>query len=104
MDDYIKREDALEAIRKAPIAFLGTRLECEDLINDIPAADAVKRRHGRWIEERFLLYDGSVGYVLKCSFCDETFTETDVTIPPKEYPFCPACGASMENFWMKINN
>lgn len=57
MGDYIKREDALEAIRNAPIAFLGTRIACEDLVIDIPAADVVeqKRGHGRLIDADALL-------------------------------------------------
>ena len=114
MEDYIKREDAITELRKRvhrftvadEIGCTGTVKWSEEVIYEtsamnglmsIPAADVVKRRHGRWIEERFLLYGGSIGYTLTCSYCDETFTETDVTIPPKEYPFCPACGASMEN-------
>lgn len=39
MVEYIKREDALNAIRKSPISNMSTRLFCIDAIADIPAAD-----------------------------------------------------------------
>ena len=43
MAEYIKREDALNAIRKSPISNMGTRIFCVDAIADIPAADVVPR-------------------------------------------------------------
>lgn len=46
--EYIKREDALNAIRKSPISNMGTRIFCIDAIADIPAADVVERKHGKW--------------------------------------------------------
>ena len=42
MSEYIKREDALNAIRKSPISNMSTRLFCVDAIADIPAADVVE--------------------------------------------------------------
>lgn len=41
--EYIKREDAITAIRKSPISNTGTYLFCLDAIDDIPAADVVPR-------------------------------------------------------------
>lgn len=46
MAEYIKREDALNAIRKSPISNMSTRLFCVDAIADIPAADVVERDEG----------------------------------------------------------
>lgn len=39
MAEYITREDAILAVKKAPISFMGTMIGLLDDIEDIPAAD-----------------------------------------------------------------
>lgn len=99
--EYIKREDALNAIRKSPISNMGTRLFCIDAIADIPAADvvqrelyqralsdvvtlSVERKRGEWIA-----VDPAYGYY-KCSECRK-----GTTFDMKPYNFCPNCGTDM---------
>lgn len=105
MDDYIKREDAIEAIRRSPISNMGTKLFCYDEIGDIPAADVVgrslydhairhavrlstERKTGKWSEE------------YKCSECGYSAVirvEHDGSVVWESAPFnyCPNCGADM---------
>lgn len=88
--EYIKREDALNVIRKSPISNMGTRLFCIDAIADIPAADVVERKHGEWIkaDEGF---DGS----WVCSECMEEYVSVDADFIDYAH-YCPNCGAQME--------
>lgn len=88
MADYIKREDALEALKIArgycPCAY--------EEIKNLPAADVTEVRHGRWIAEtcesvskrnRLIEYR-----VYKCSICGRSNGRIK-----KNY--CPNCGAKM---------
>ena len=80
--EYIKREDALNAIRKSPISNMGTRIFCIDAIADIPAADVVEQKHGKWMEIR--------KGVIPSGYCSECEIWNRVTA------YCPNCGAQME--------
>lgn len=73
MSDYIKREDALNALREYPVTKLKTA------IRRLPSADAAPIRHGRWD------FDMSGAW---CSVCGE-YSEG-------EYHYCPNCGAKMD--------
>ena len=84
MDEYIKREEAINAVRHA----WAKGLEPTQYIEAIPAADVVEVVHGRWedtgIDELDLIYGG-----WKCSACGYIFCGNKTN-------FCPDCGAKME--------
>ena len=87
MDDYIKREDAIDAAagwgdRGLPLAIL------ED-IKTIPAAEVVEVRHGEWVK----VHD-EVCYWLACSVCGEEIPKRFGTDYYTNY--CPNCGAKMD--------
>ena len=107
MAEYIKREDAINAVESLPTwwadegGYYGgmqqprvALLEPEDVINaikNIPSADVVEVKHGEWV-------DGGVDGVgacdieyryNKCSVCGYEYSF------PMKYNFCPNCGADM---------
>lgn len=100
MTDYIRREDALFALRKAErggsMTAL-TRLErAYAEIREMPAADVAEVVHGQWIGEGDGYADGVlVCDVWHCSVCD--YTIDDGTDDPARLPeYCAGCGAKMD--------
>lgn len=106
MTEYIKREDAIDAVldtyyNTPDIDLSGERLEAAIL--NIPAADVATVRHGRWefgkdLPDSF----GSINknkYHLYCSECrNQAFNKTvdnDYDFD-MDTPFCPWCGAKMD--------
>ena len=106
MTEYIKREDAIDAVldtyyNTPDIDLSGERLEVAIL--NIPAADVVEVRYGRWefgkdLPDSF----GSINknkYHLYCSECrNQAFnksTDNDCDFD-MDTPFCPWCGAKMD--------
>ena len=90
MTDYIKREDAINAIERTWIN--GTSLcsadKAEEIIKSLPSADVVERKRGEWINQ-----NSGAFYPMECSSChkppicdDDGYCLTD---------FCPNCGADM---------
>ena len=93
MADYIRRDDALFALRKAErggsMTAL-TRLErAYAEIREMPAADVAEVVHGRWIKDDFLPDD--VNNAEKCSQCGELIGWFG-NLPN----YCPNCGAKMD--------
>ena len=84
MDDYIKREDAIEAAKHA----WAKGLEPLQYIEIIPAADVAPMRHRSIIET---IEDGRMKRIFSC--CGVDFTEMTCWITPN---FCPNCGAKMD--------
>lgn len=86
MDDYISRDAVLELVEPDARPFLAER------IRNIPSADVVERKHGKWIPhiEEDYIGAGQYGYIelLKCSECG--------TLVPNKRNFCHHCGAEME--------
>ena len=100
MTDYIKREDALEAVNSCGI--------CIQKIVDIPAADVVERelyqralsdvvrlsverperKHGEWFDATTLDNE------FICWVCSECRHGADFVDEP--YNYCPNCGARMK--------
>ena len=80
MDEYIKREAAIEAVKHA----WAKGLEPSQYIENIPAANVAPVRHGRW----------EVGYVHDrvCSCCRHPDNDFD----DYAHKFCPHCGAKMD--------
>lgn len=89
MDEYIKREKAIEAVKHA----WAKGLEPSQYIEIIPAADVAPAVHGRWIEPKRLYY-GVKQY--ECSICysDTFWKKHSITV---KYPHCPNCGAIMDD-------
>lgn len=83
MSDYIKREDAVKALRtiKNCVKLFEESIEdCAVTLNDLAsAADVVERKRGKW-----LLQDG-----YRCSVC--LFKLQTTGIPT----YCPNCGSYM---------
>jgi len=83
--EYIDREKAILAVRHA----WAKGLEPTQYIEQIPAADVVEVRHGRWVSVQHKL-------ARVCSVCnrDEPYKFADVDADV--YNYCPNCGAEMD--------
>jgi hypothetical protein len=92
MADYIRREDALFALRKAErggsMTAL-TRLErAYAEIREMPSADVAEVVHAKWIP----FHSEAAGDIQYCSACDIGFDA--------RMDYCPHCGARMDG-WME---
>ena len=107
-EDLIKRSDAIEAMEKLikaegtmdytewdfPTSYKQERINqteaCIDQIRYVPSAD---RPQGSWKED----HNGG-GFKewmdITCSLCGETLH--DIQKLPKDYEYCPFCGARMK--------
>ena len=98
MADYIRREDALFALRKAErggsMTAL-TRLErAYAEIREMPAADVVEVVHGEWLRSDD---DWNSLTTIQCSCCGEEWCfETDDDVSLLNYKHFPNCGAKMD--------
>ena len=79
MIDYIKREDVLRLVEPDARPFLAER------ICNLPSADVVERRVGRW-EKRM-----NIDALTWCSECGWMKHQGD----DRRYNYCPNCGADM---------
>ena len=87
MDEYIKREYAVDAVLDVYYDTPDIDLSCEKFeaaIFKIPPADVAPVRHGRWIEP-FLSDSGNM--CAECSNCHRIRIFDD---------YCSACGAIMD--------
>ena len=97
MDDYIKREDAINTVRNTFTGMTADTLELR--INDIPSADVAPVWHGRWVRgDKITMFDlmGKIAdgryYTCQCcGFMKFVFDEHD-----SQYNYCPNCGAKMD--------
>lgn len=82
MKEYIERAAAIEAIRKYQYPY-----GVEFLLSNIPAADVVEVRHGRWEPGNPI-----------CPVCGENkFKDLDADVWADWQPkFCPNCGTRMD--------
>lgn len=78
MSDYIKREDALSAVKHA----WAKGLEPSQYIEIIPAADVAEVKHEKWIKDE--------GGIVICSNCGEEHCWDEYRAP-----YCDQCGAKM---------
>lgn len=87
MSDYIKREDAISAVKHA----WAKGLEPSQYIEIIPAADVAPVVHAKWIEYPRPHY-------FKCSNCKYTVPYRKAVLHnrEREYNSCPSCGAKMD--------
>jgi hypothetical protein len=97
MAEYIKRADAMEAIRKwcgdcgsaieAVLSVPAARGWEPDGATNLPAADVAQVVHGEWL----LRHEGR-GHYWECSVCHEN----PCIYVTKHTKFCPNCGAKMD--------
>lgn len=98
MADYIRRDDAMFALRKAErggsMTAL-TRLErAYAEIREMPAADVAEVVHGEWLRSDD---DWNSLTTIQCSTCGEEWCfETDDDVSLLNYKYCPNCGAKMD--------
>lgn len=101
MKEYIEREAALETTYEPfTMSMCMTVSECNGMnraremifkqLRDIPAADVVEVRHGKWV------WDGGVGMHYYCSLCHHNAYGNTGEIMDGEYKYCPNCGAKMD--------
>ena len=89
MKEYIERDVVLKHLdecRGTPpeICYsypIFTALKC--FVEDIPAADVVEVRHGKWV-----CLEAEIGF-FACSECDHTILRAKCN-------YCPNCGAKMD--------
>ena len=113
MDEYIKREAAINRIKEYaldvyginlddPLQFAGHGLaenfceglyEATELVDAIPAADVAPVVHGRWIRPHWK----NSNYCCDCSECGGEAMHRDYQWDKNGvYPICPNCGATMD--------
>ena len=88
MTEYIKREDALRAVKHA----WAKGIEPSEYIEDIEAADVAPVVHGQWVTT------DAYPHRLYCPVCFKT------ALPNAEYleqwglcfSYCPSCGAMLD--------
>ena len=94
MDEYIKRESAIEAIMSDPPDAHYQSWYAEK-IKAIPAADVVPVRHGLWEE---MHYEGGIldgTNFDRCSICGYERVFDDPALKTV-FKYCPNCGAKMD--------
>lgn len=80
MAEYIKREAALEIVKRTSGDYASAFAE----LIKLPAADVEPVRHGRWVD------NGSSGFMLSsCSVCGFAYRVCN-------FLYCPHCGAKMD--------
>lgn len=97
MSEYIKREDAIDAVRKAyvdyiPILYGRTQeipLKVDMALTNIPSADVVERKRGEWVSRN------PYWHTAICSNCNKVTMFEDWDGEVLDYNFCPNCGADM---------
>lgn len=86
MDDYIKRQDALNLIENAG-TWGWSKSQMYDEMQAVPAADVASVVHGRWMLKHL-----GAGHYWECSVCHEN----PCIYVTKNTKFCPNCGAKMD--------
>ena len=85
MDEYIKREEAIEAVKHA----WAKGLEPSQYLEIIPAADVAPVLHGRWVEKEKYTF----GIMYDCSLCENRILDNG-----HSWNYCPNCGAIMNSY------
>lgn len=91
MDEYIEREAAIKAIEKADYTLIANDADdCKadylrEIIESVPAADAVPVMHGRWEQTE-------APFMNECEDCSVCGYRT---VWGHRFNYCPNCGAKM---------
>ena len=99
MNDYISRQDAIDALEKlsANYTAVGKRewhphvRECQKEIECLPSAQP-ERKKGEWIHKPDIYLDEQTW---ECSECGEPWIFIDGTPSENNANYCPNCGADM---------
>ena len=84
-NDYIRRDDAVDAVRETFKRIPTTAIRAMDSIKALPSADVAPVVHGRWIK-----YTGMGKVQWMCSECSAEEKN------PKVANYCYHCGAKMD--------
>ena len=92
MSDYIKREDAIKIINSGiSIDTYADKRYVNGLFRAIRPADVAPVRHGRWALDTAHTEE-IYAHPVKCSVCGRTEVLGYETLTP----YCPNCGAKMD--------
>lgn len=98
MSEYIKRQDAYDAVLFA-MCGTGYQSDATWAIDCVPAADVAPVVHGRWI--RFKEPDSETGYIhMRCSVCSAYWSDPSHA---DHFRYCPNCGAKMDGTEQRNN-
>lgn len=90
MSDYIRREAAMEIVKRTSGDYAAAFSE----IRKLPAADAEPVRHGEWLRTDD---DWNSLVTFQCSACGgEWCFEVDEDVQLLGYNYCPGCGCKMD--------
>ena len=103
MADYISRDDVLRKFIEGDghdddrftEGYNFAVQEHREKVNKIPAADVQPIRHGQWVCNEELYYNG----MTKCSCCNEEYYTEDIQNLQgdlRTVNYCPNCGARMD--------
>lgn len=84
MNDFISRQAVIQLALDGKIISTDMEKCVRDFINSIPAADVQPVKAGEWLEDEYTY-----------SRCSECGYEQDQ--PETVTPYCPGCGAHMED-------
>ena len=97
--EYIKRGDIEKWLLTETASLDGKKdreYVVERLRNEIPAADVMEIRHGKWEVMHGVLTPGGDPWV-RCPYCRNKNTEHLEGIEmPEQWNYCPNCGAKMD--------
>lgn len=93
MSDLIKREDAVEVIKKNYYNVGGCGATLKVMIEQIKAIPSADRPQGEWIDAEIPLESGGSMPIQACNLC-KTFYPLAYT--GGGHRFCPNCGAKMK--------
>jgi len=91
MAEFIDREVAKAKIREK-FKFVPARIEINEVLNSIPAADVRPVVRGKWTDKRTIEHDGE----WYCTACGKEITIYMGADREDRYAYCPNCGARME--------
>ena len=92
MKEYIKRAAVKDEILSLAVCINHPELLSKEdtmfCIDNVPAADVVEVRHGRWNNINPTVLNPGINWVCRCSLCG----------CPQDYKhnYCPNCGALMD--------
>ena len=100
--DSVSRQAAIDALGERPISWTDFEYELgkqnqydEDMLAliDVPTVEAEPVRHGRWLKGNKGKHDGTLYWYRYCSEC---LYERHDDNEDKDTPYCPDCGAKMD--------
>ena len=95
MKEYIERAAAVDMFTAAEKEGPGADFPViKRMLANLPAADVVEVRHGRWIPSDMGGGEPDEAYI--CSECGEPWILNEGTPEENNMRYCPSCGARMD--------